>query len=242
MDKTINLKSLEKPNNASHVTLGYWLSNYYRKGELLTLFANMDSAMKYIHSKGFCIGSFNPKDIEILNDSLSQIRFNNLMVMPTDFLERKDIVREDIKKSAFLQIGIHAGCLNCLRPDFLKSNFNDFVNFLPEDIVPYYKGVIERNASVYLGDFLNEKRKRDLVALEKEIDGVAGETSTNKRFVKSNMAGHLLEYDSMNSKVNDSIYKQLNNFSDSAFVSCLTIPTIVAILGVVLTIIILLLR
>ena len=236
MGKVINFESSRQSRLASHITLRDWLINYYDKDDLNKLFANMDSAMKYIHSKGYCIRSFNPKDIEILNNSFSQIRFNSLMLMPNDFATKKTVIKEDINKSSFLQIGIYAKCLNSLQPSFLKKNFNDFATFLPEDIVPYYRGVIERDASVYLVDYLKEKRKRDLEALEKEV-GVG--TTGDKKLVKSNSAGSLLEFDSMNSKVNDSIYKQLSGISDAAFVSFLMIPTLVAILGLIFALVVL---
>ena len=154
MNKIVNFDCSKKIKESSHITLRDWLINYYNSGDLGLLFANLDSAMKYIHNKGYCIRSFNPRDVEILNNSLNQIRFNSLMLMPDDFSSRKSVVREDINKLVFLQIGIYAKCLNSLNPAFLKKNFNDFATFLPEDIVPYYRGVVERDASVYLVDYL----------------------------------------------------------------------------------------
>ncbi len=239
MGKVVNFEGSKKSREASRITLRDWLIDYYDKDNLSMLFANMDSAMKYIHNKGYCIRSFNPRDIEILNNSLGQIRFNSLMTMPNDFAARKTVVREDIGKSVFLQIGIYARCLNTLKPSFLKKNFNEFTTFLPEDIVPYYRGVVERDASVYLGDYLKEKRKRDLESLEKEVGDSTGSLSGDKRLVKSNSAGALLEYDSMNTKVNDSIYKQLSGISDAAFISFLMVPTLVAILGLIFAVFVL---
>lgn len=240
MNKTINLNSTKRANTASRITLRDWLAGSFNNDDLEMLFANMDSAMKYIHSKGYCIRSFNPKDIEILNDSLKHIRFNSLMMMPDDFVSKKTIVKEDIGRSTFLQIGIYGRCLNCLDPDFLKSHFNDFAIFLPENLTPYYRGVVERGASVYLGDYLNEKRKRDLEALEREVgESMDGSTST-KHFVKSNGTSMISDKDSMNAKVNDSIYKQLNSMSDAAFISFLMIPTLVAILGLIFAIVVIL--
>ena len=92
MNKTINLNSTKRANTASRITLRDWLAGSFNNDDLEMLFTNMDSAMKYIHSKGYCIRSFNPKDIEILNDSLKHIRFNSLMMMPDDFVSKKTIV------------------------------------------------------------------------------------------------------------------------------------------------------
>ena len=239
MSKVVNFDCSKKIKDSSHITLRDWLINYYNSNDLELLFANLDSAMKYIHNKGYCIRSFNPRDVEILNNSLNQIRFNSLMIMPEDFVSRKSVVREDINKLVFLQIGIYAQCLNSLNPVFLKKNFNDFVTFLPEDIVPYYRGVIERDASVYLVDYLKEKRKRDLEALEKEVSGSVDINNHNKKKLKSTSASSLIEYDSMNTKVNDSIYKQLSGISDAAFISFMMVPTLVAILGLIFAVIVL---
>ena len=236
MEKIVNLAN-SFGNTSSNMKLSEWLQGYYVKNDLALLFANMDSAMKYVHSKGYCIYSFNPSDIEILNGSLEQIRFNVLMELPGDFSEQKDIVRDNIWKSSFLQIAIYSKCLDCLKPDFLKENFDGFATFLPEDMVPYYRGIIVRNASVYLGDYLLEKRRRDLEALEKEISNTDSGNS-----LKNNAPGNLLDYDSMNSKVNSAIYKKLNGISDTAFVSFLMMPILVIVLGVVLVAVVFLMR
>lgn len=216
--------------NTRFITLSDWLVKYYNYKDLDVLFSSMDSAMKYIHNKGYCIASFNPSDVQILNSSLRQIKFNSLLEMPKDIQSRKEIIKEDIFKSAFLQVGIYSKSLNKLTPSGLKENFGEFSMLLPADFVPYYRGVIERNASVYLGDFLIEKRKRDLVALEKEVNGDGASTMMDE---------NNLHFDSMNSAVNDSIYKQLNNRRDgrnAAFISYVAIPILLVILGLILSI------
>ena len=50
---------------------------------------------------------------------------------------------------------------------FLKNNFNKFAIYLPESDVAYYRGVIERGASVHLYAYVDEKMKRDVSNLEK---------------------------------------------------------------------------
>ena len=223
--------------NATGVSLGKWLTTCGSAEELRAFFLNLDSAMKYIHDKGYFIESFDPDDIEILNNSISQVRFDLLDAMPDDFQIRRDIVKENIRLSAFLQIGIYANCLQYLRPEFLKSNFDDFAQFLPEGDIPYYRGVIERNASVYFTDFALEKKQRDLVALENEVNG----NEKGKQLVKDNDVNSMFKnYDSMNSRVNDRIYKQLSSMSDGAFISFLVIPGVLLLISVVMIVIVLL--
>lgn len=228
--------------STNSITLLEWLSaTSYTEDDLHTLFVNMDSAMKYIHEKGFCIGSFNPTKVEILDDSLQKIKFDSLIPMDTDsYVVKKEYVREDIGRSALLQIGIYSNCLQYLNPTFLKENFKQFETFLPEGDIPYYKGVIERNASVYFVDYTVERRKRDLEALEREVNGNSNSNETtgvgiNKARVYSNGHSILNTYDSTNSKINDSIYKNLKGMSDTAYISFLVVPFIVGILGFIFT-------
>lgn len=214
----------------NNITLAEWLSSGYSSEEIHTLFVNMDKAMKYIHGKGYCIDSFNPRKIEILNGALDQIRYEDLSEISDDNPAIvKEYVRDDIGRSALLQIGIYANCLNNLNPTFLKENFERFEMFLPEGDVPYYKSVVERRAAVYFSDYVNEKSRRDLESLEAELNEVGG-TGKGVSLVKSN--GHsLIGNDTTNKKINDSIYRDLNGINNSAYISLVAIPFIIAVLG-----------
>ena len=76
------------------------------------------------------------------------------------------MIKEDIFNSSLIQVGIYSKSLKYLNPEFLKENFDDFPQFIPQGDVPYYRGVIQRGASVYFCEFALEKRKRDLEDLE----------------------------------------------------------------------------
>lgn len=228
MDSVIDLGN--SSNNDANIKLSQWLSDYYEKDDLLTLFTNMDIAMKYIHSKGYRVYSFNPNDIEILGGSLEKVRFNLLEKMTSDFNDRRDAVREDVWRSSFLQIAVFSKCLNCLTPDFLKNNFNSFEIFLPDGVGPYYRGVIERNACVYLCDFLQEKRKRDLIALEKETGTIHDASFEQSTVMNAN-------HDLMNTRINDSIYKKISSFKNAAYISFMMAPLLVFLLGIVFVVI-----
>lgn len=215
------------------VSLGNWVSSFRTDDELREAFLNIDRAMKYVHEHGYCVKSFDPNEIEILNNSLNQIKFNKLLEMPNEIPVQSELVKEDIYRSSFIQIGIYTKCLPYLDPKFLKSNFDSFATFLPEGDVPYYRGVIERGASVYFCEYALEKKKRDLKALENEVGGQA--TGMGRQLVKSN--GQSLYDDTrINDAINDNIYSQINKKTDAAFVNFLIYPTIVMLLGVVLTI------
>lgn len=223
-----NEDSLSFDSNMSEsVSLRSWIGSFRSEDEMQEIFLNMDRALKYIHEHGYCVKTFDPARIEILNNSLNCIRFSELMEMPMDSFERKKIIKEDIYNSSFIQIGLYTRCLSYLKRDFLKSNFDGFATFLPADDVPYYRGVVERGASVYLSEYVTERTKRDLANLEKELgnEGVNVSLPVNP--------------DDINDKINDVIYKNINTKrNDAAFATYLIFPTLVLSLTMVFALII----
>lgn len=211
------------------ISLYAWINSYRDEEEMREIFLNMDRAMKYLHDRGYCVKSFDPRNIQILNNSVDQIKLD-ILPLPDDYTERKKFIKEDIYNSSFIQIALYSKCLTSLTRDFLKSQFDRFCEFLPEGDVPYYRGVIDRGASVYFCEYAMEKANRDLVALEKELAGEGMELSSPKM---KNQMGDV----NVNTRINDGIYKQLSGKRDAAFVSFLLFPTALLVLGVVLALI-----
>ncbi len=211
-------------NSYESVSLDEWISIHSSEEELRSLFLNLDLALKYIHEHGYCVEIFHPSVIEVLDNKSDHIRFRKLMELSKDFGRRREMIKEDIFHSALIQIGIYSNSLKYLRPDFLKENFDSFIQFIPNDDVPYYRGVIQRGASVYYSEYASEKRNRDYASLENQL-GDGGEAG-HHQLVKSN--GRSAGFEPItNDKINDSIYRQINGLNDSAFVHTLIIPTIV---------------
>ncbi|MBQ6323822.1 MAG: hypothetical protein IJI22_03215 [Bacilli bacterium] len=205
------------------VSLSDWLSEFHSEDELRELFLNMDKALKYIHEHGYCIEVFHPNYIQILNDRTDCIQFQKLVELSPDYSVKSDMIKQDIFNSAFIQIGIYTKTLKYLNVDFLRENFDSFAQFIPSSDVSYYRGVVQRGAAVYLSEFAEEKANRDLMDLEKQLD--EGGNSTNKTLVKA--SDKRIDVDSVNSKINDQIYKQINGMNEAAFVNSLLIPAIV---------------
>lgn len=212
--------------NYDSVSLESWIRGRRSEDDMREVFLNMDRAMKYVHDRGYCVKSFHPNDIEIINHELNQIRFKTLLEMPVG-LERKKYIKEDIYNSSYIQIGIYTKCLYYLNRDYLKENFDSFAQFLPEGDVPYYRGVVERGASVYFCEYDLEKRKRDLIALEKEVGGEGVATDTS----------HLNKVD-VNEGINSVIYRQLNRRNDAAYIYFLVYPAIMFTVGILIAIIV----
>lgn len=209
------------------ITLEDWISRYRSEDDMREVFLNMDRAMKYVHDHGYCVKNFHPRNIEIINQQFDQIRFKTLLEMPFDPMERKQYIKDDIYNSSFLQIGIYTKCLYCLKRDYLKANYDSFSQFLPEGDIPYYRGVIERGASVYFCEYDLEKRKRDLVALEKEVGGEDVPTD------KSSLDGlHV------NEEINSVIYRQISKKNEAAYINFLVYPTIMLAISIIIALIV----
>ncbi len=235
-----NLQKIKRSKLKVHrdkvMTLSEWLQKYHMQEDLQNLFVNMDIAMKYIHDQGFYIESFALDRIKLLNDSIRLIRFENLAPFPNDITQQKELVRNNIFLSAVLQIGVYANCIQYFNTDtmqFLKENFNQFSMFLPQEDVPYYKGVIERGASVYYSAFVGERKKRELKELDKQLSGVdGGVNSSGKVLVKSNGLAEPSAEDLIphNEKENGVIYKDLSK-KEAAFARALIYPIMILIFG-----------
>lgn len=222
---------LHKVNTSASesTSLDSWIKSFRDEEEMREIFLNMDRAMKYLHDRGYCVKSFDPRNIYILNNSLDQIKLD-IIPLPDDYAVRKQYIKEDIYNSSFVQIGLYSKCLPYLKKDFLKSNFDRFCEFLPEGDVPYYRGVIDRGASVYFCEYAMEKANRDLATLEKELAGEGMGLSVSK---PKGLTGDV----NVNTRINDGIYKQLSSKREAAFVSLLLFPTALLVVGVIIALI-----
>lgn len=200
-----------------------WVKNHRSEEDMRELFLNMDIALKYIHDHGYCIEVFFPTHIEVLDNKPDHIQFDNLIELSNDPIERKQMIKEDIFNSSLIQIGLYTNTMRSLTPDFLRSNFDDLARFVPEGDIPYYRGVVQRGASVYFCEYAVERMNRDLENLEKQINELDGGPSLQKN------NGHYENSTLSNNQINDSIYKQINGLKDVAFISYLLIPTVVLV-------------
>lgn len=201
------------------IPLDEWVKMHSSEEELRSVFLNLDRALKYIHDHNYCIEVFYPSQIEILNNEVDHIQFKRLLQLPDDISLKRQMIKEDIFNSTFIQIGIYTNSLKYLSPDFLKENFDSFIQFLPNGDVPYYRGVVQRGASVYFCEYALEKRNRDLEELERQV----GDDSSPIDKQVLNQDNSSLTNDEINRK----IYSQINGLKDAAFVHILILPTIV---------------
>ena len=220
MEKAVVTSLSSKTNNeVNSVTLSEWCSRHYSENDRQSVFFNMDRTLKYIHEHGYCIAVFHPSKIYVLNDRDDCIQFKELVELSYDADTRRKMIQEDIFNSSLIQIGIYSNTLNYMNPEFIKEKFDDFTQFIPSGDVAYYRGVIQRGASVYYCEYSLEKRKRDLETLSQEVGNISEE---EKQMVNSPVS----EAELTNKKVNDLIYRQISGLRDAAFANLLIIPLV----------------
>lgn len=227
-----------KQRKVDFTTLNDWLKDYHTNEQLQNLFINMDIAMKYIHEQGYYISSFALDRIALLNHSIRQIQFQELAPLPYDFSQQKKVVHDNIFMSSILHLGLYAKCLQYFTMNTIpaiKDNFQQFVIFLPPEDVPYYSGIIEKGASVYYSEYVGERKKQDLLKLERETSSDGnnnGNNSRGKSLVKTNGAYTAKDFLPDNEAANEFIYAGLSK-KDAAFARVLIYPLLVFLLGVV---------
>jgi len=228
MEKAI-VTSFNSNNNVESVTLLEWVNSHRSEDEMRSIFLNMDRALKYIHDHGYCIDVFYPTEINVLNNDDNYVQFKKLVELSRDNDIAREMIKEDIFRSSLIQIGMYTNSLNHMNPEFLKENFDAFAQFIPQDDVPYYRGVIQRGASVYYCEYSVERKKRDLEDLEKQLGEV---DDADKKAIEATPSDAVMT----NKKVNDVIYKQISGMSDAAFTYILTIPIVMIGIAIVFAI------
>ena len=208
-----NDKIVQFPGEQTDMTVSDWVKIHSKDEDLEKLFLDMDVAMKFLHDNGYCIEVFHPSQIFVLGGMTDHIKFR-ITSLAEDYDSREKMIKEDIFNSALIQIGIYTKTLDNITPDFLRNNFDEISQFLPESVVPYYRGVVQRNAKVYLSEFVAERNKRDLDSLEEQL-GLKEE----EKIDKSNLAP--LEHN----KILAGIYGLVRK--DAAFANYLIIPTLI---------------
>lgn len=220
------------------INLKDWLESNPDIESRQKLFYNMSRTMNYIHDKDYCIKSFNLKEIEILNtQKLSPIQYNTVVRIPDQYHD--DVIKEDIYNLSFIQVGTYSNIrLEDLKPRFLKENFFRFEEYLPEEDIPYLKGVIERGAGVYYYEFVDRRNEKEIEKLNQEIDpngkGDHSLSANSMQKTKSTAVGR-----SMVDKETKNLYSDLVDKKQAAFISFLVFPLSLILLGILLVVIML---
>ena len=222
-------------NNDNMISLLQWIDIHYDDDSKQNLFLNMDRALKYINDHGYMVDDFSLSKIFVLNNDDRYIWFSSISPLPDDFYERDECVKKNLYDSSVLHVKLYyyskglgldlESYLKKFDSSFLIDHLDEFFQFVPSSDVPYYRGVLQRNAGVYLCEFSLEKGKRELVSLGKEL----GENIP-------------IEYNTTSPLINDSIYEYIYPYlnkrnKDAAFSYFLIIPTIIFFVALIIEIV-----
>lgn len=195
--------------------------------EIKNFFLSFDKKMKMYHDNNYIITSFRLQDIIVYESSNDG---HNVYDVDFKYYTEKEntniTMRENIFYSACLAVGVYNNCLSYINPDkpnFLKNNFYLFAENIPNDVVSYYRGVIERDAEVYLTEFVTTSKQQEIDRMKREMDAEAqkeAELQKNKDVPKPK----------------SSIQNDTWGTSDAAFSSVALFPIIFSILGILIPI------
>ena len=222
-------------DNNNMISLLQWIDVHYDDNSKQTLFLNMDRALKYINDHGYMVDDFFPSKIYVLFNDSQYIWFSSTSPLPDDFYERDECVKKNIYDSSVLHVKLYyyskglgldlESYLKKFDSSFLIEHLDDFFQFVPSSDIPYYRGVLQRNAGVYLCEFSLEKGKRELVSLGKDV----GETINTDNFQQESLTN-----DFINGYIYSYLSKQKKNAAFSYF---LIIPTIVFFVALIIEIV-----
>ncbi len=193
--------------------------------EIKKFFLSFDKKMKMYHEHNYIITSFRLQDILVY-----QSVYNNQNVYDVDFkhyTEKKNTnitEKNNIFYSACLAVGVYNNCLSYINPDkpqFLKNNFYQFAENIPTDVVSYYRGVIERDAEVYLTEFVTTSKQQEIDRMKREMDA---ETQKEAELLKNKN----------NPRPKSSVQNDTWGTSDAAFSSIALFPILFSILGILI--------
>lgn len=193
--------------------------------EIKKFFLAFDKRMKMYHEHNYVITSFKLQDI-VVYESI----YNGQNVYDVDFKDYTESSNTDITPknnifyAACLAVGVYNNCLSYINPDkpqYLKNNFYQFAENIPTDVVSYYRGVIERDADVYLTEFVTTSKQQEIDRMKREME------QQNESEQRKNIQV---------SKPKSSIQNDTWGTSDAAFSSVALFPILFSILGILIPI------
>lgn len=212
------------------ITLKEWLGEFHTQKEYQSLFMVMDMTMHYIHDQGYGIltkrnrdgyPEFDTSRVMIIPGDSPRVLFSDIDAVESSY--QKQLVQDNIYCAAYTAIKSYAGFNEELNHTFLKNNFREFELFLPEEDIPYYRGIITRGASVYYAEYVQKR-------LEKEIEKEGGslqEIGQGNSLSKSTEIGKAIA----------SQYGELDTSNRAAFVHMYIFPAIILSLSLLIPVI-----
>lgn len=193
--------------------------------EIKKFFLSFDKKMMMYHGNGYVITSFRLQDIVVFEKALNGTVDYDVDFKHYDKKENTNITpQKNIFYAACLAVGVYNNCLSYINPDkpsFLKNNFYMFAENIPSDVVSYYRGVIERDAEVYLNEFVTTSKQQEIDRMKMEMDAENKKAEEERKKMEVNKTP--------SSRKND-----VWGTSDAAFSSVSLFPILFSILGILI--------
>lgn len=211
-------------------TLYEWLlkhnvNNEKELDEYKKLFYKLDLNMKNLHLNNYYVDDFNINNIMVGDNFVS---FNSVKKLS---FENKDyLIHKNIYYLSCLALGVYNDCLQYINPENskgIRDNFSVFSEFIPTDLVPYYRGIFVNNANVYLSDYVKARLQREQQRQQSILDSSSSSSSNKKvsTYSKSTLIGKLYS-DTEDNK--------------SAFIQIILFPVIILLMAILIPIMLIL--
>ncbi len=193
--------------------------------EIKKFFLAFDKRMKLYHEQGYIITSFRLQDIIVFETLIDGNHAYDVdFKYYTEHENTNVTVKNNIFYSACLAVGVYNNCLSYInpnKPQFLKNNFYLFAENIPNDVVSYYRGVIERDAEVYLTEFVTTSKQQEIDRMKREME------QQSEADIRKNIQV---------SRPKSSIKNDTWGTSDAAFSSVALFPILFSIIGILIPI------
>lgn len=151
------------------MTLREYTESYHDNMTIKKLFYTMSKTMEYVHTNGYYIASFQPEEINIIEDEKSRqyCQYQKVASFEESLLIKQ--MNKNMYDFALLQLATYADMLDYLtprfmekNPTFIKENFDRFKGFIPEDDEGFFKSVLVRQSYFYYSSFKDQQQKKEI--------------------------------------------------------------------------------
>lgn len=151
-------------NMGNKETLRQYLTYNKQINEIAQIFYNLDSQLKYLHSKGYCVGELNSDSILLETNKNSSPNNQSLFIFSSivrvqnaeqDF-SRNIIDLSKLAVGAFISIENGFCDYTNLDSSYIRKYFDEMAIYVPN--ADYFRNVIiDNDTTMYYSDFVNPK-------------------------------------------------------------------------------------
>lgn len=175
-------------------TLRQWHNEYHENDEYQQLFYLMDYTMRFIHNSNFYISKFDYDRIIIGEEEGkdSYVAYQDIDPILDEEMSF-EVIEQNKVNFTLLQIGLYSDTISYAKDNYLsfvRENFDQFLMFVPEEDVNYFKSMILYDGHIYYSDYCDARNQQELTNITKSLEEDGG-NSMGKSFNKSTVSGRV---------------------------------------------------